>query len=93
MTGYRQCVLKNGSLTQTSWIPERFAVVGKQLRLRGEDNVWTGMWTVVSTHGYLSEKQLKRLDRFNKRLRGRRAESELLRPRRRDDADDTCVGE
>ena len=36
---YKQCILNKGNITQTSWIPEKFAVIGKFLRLEN-DNGW-----------------------------------------------------
>ena len=51
MEHHRQCELErpneDGSrLVQTSWIPEKFAVKGKWLRLKGEDH-----WRVVKVYG------------------------------------------
>jgi hypothetical protein len=36
---YRQCVLKNGSITTTAWIPEKFAESGRILEIK-EVNGW-----------------------------------------------------
>lgn len=36
---YCQCVLRKGDNIQVSWIPEKFAEVGRVLRLK-EDNGW-----------------------------------------------------
>ena len=36
---YRQCRLQRWNIHQTSWIPEKFAVVGKFLKLH-EENGW-----------------------------------------------------
>lgn len=49
-TFYRQCrLVKEGRLFQVSWLPEKFAVVGKILKLRNEDNnEWDNGWLVTS---------------------------------------------
>jgi len=31
----------------TSWIPEKFAKVGKYLKLKNEDDTWTDGWKVL----------------------------------------------
>jgi hypothetical protein len=59
---YRQCQLtrKQGRVEwrQVSWIPERFAVAGKTLRLR-EDEAWQDGWVVQSVGPYrMSESEL-----------------------------------
>ena len=48
---YRNCQLskpkKNGSVLRlTSYIPEPFCVVGKVLKLRGDDGTWDNGWIV-----------------------------------------------
>ena len=55
VTYMRQCKLHkkagDGSYReQTSWIPERFAKIGKILKLR-ESGVWDDGWGVVSVGG------------------------------------------
>jgi hypothetical protein len=42
--------MPNGLLCQTSWIPERFAKVGKFLKLL-EDDVWDDGWQVAFVGG------------------------------------------
>ena len=39
----RQCMLRKGNTIQASWIPEKFAKIGKYLKLHDEDG-----WQVVS---------------------------------------------
>jgi hypothetical protein len=55
---YRQCVLRKGNATTTSWIPEKFAEVGKVLKLKGDDESWDDDWVVHSVHARLPESQL-----------------------------------
>jgi hypothetical protein len=48
---YLQCILQKiegaGVLTQTSYIPDPYCVVGKVLKLRNEDEVWEDGWKVI----------------------------------------------
>lgn len=44
ITGFVQCALVNGTRHQISWIPARYAVAGKILKLCGEEG-----WLVKST--------------------------------------------
>lgn len=39
MIYFRQCELKKGRRTQISWIPERYAKVGKYIKIK-ENGVW-----------------------------------------------------
>lgn len=43
---YVQCVLVNGASRQTAWIPQRFAVQDKFLKLKQEDDSWQDGWQV-----------------------------------------------
>lgn len=49
---YRQCRLvkrtATGELQQVSWIPDRYAVAGKVVKLREEDGTWDDGWVVRS---------------------------------------------
>lgn len=49
---YAQCRLEKptptGTLEQTSYLPVQFAVVGKVLKLRGDDGIWSDGWRVLS---------------------------------------------
>ena len=40
---YKQCKLKKGKQETTSWIPSKFAIPGKALKLSGDDG-----WVVES---------------------------------------------
>lgn len=52
---YKQCFLtkKAGPVTwnQVSYIPEKFAVVGKVLKLRNDAGVWDDGWKVAGANG------------------------------------------
>lgn len=47
---YRQCHMakkhEQGEWRQTSWIPEKFAAVGKVLKLKDSDGQWDDGWIV-----------------------------------------------
>ncbi len=50
---YRQCTLRKtiseiSHLTQVSYIPAEYAVVGKVLKLRNEDDEWIDGWKVIA---------------------------------------------
>jgi hypothetical protein len=56
---YRQCVLikkmSEGEVQQTSYIPEKFAVKGKALKLLREDGVWDNGWVVMFAGDLIDE--------------------------------------
>jgi hypothetical protein len=37
---FRQCIMSKGATKQTAWIPLKFAVVGKSVRLKDTEGVW-----------------------------------------------------
>lgn len=45
---YRQCNLKNGNTYCTSWLPVKFAVKGKIVKLKQSDGSWWDGWEVTS---------------------------------------------
>jgi hypothetical protein len=49
-TAYRQCKLQKGNSHQMSWIPEKFAVLNKTLKLKGEGEDWDDGWVVKEVH-------------------------------------------
>jgi len=65
-TYYKQCTLRKtlGPTTtrcQTAWIPEKFAIKGKVIKIRDKDDgdQWDDGWVVLSNGGTKrSEKQL-----------------------------------
>jgi hypothetical protein len=48
---YRQCHMTRpeGAATEhyTAWLPDRFAVLGEVLKLRGENGNWSDHWRVT----------------------------------------------
>lgn len=49
---YKQCYMEKqvsdtGKICRTSWIPERFAVVGLVVKLKDNNN-WTDGWEIIS---------------------------------------------
>lgn len=70
---YSQCSLyrntPEGKSKQTTYIPAKFAVVDKVLRLKNDEDVWENGWVVEST-GTPIEEEL--LPDFHKAIRGHR---------------------
>jgi hypothetical protein len=44
---YRQCILERKNLTQTTWIPEKFAVEGGFVELKNNE-IWENGWKVLA---------------------------------------------
>ena len=59
MIYYRQCVLEKvdgkATLKTVSYIPEKFAIVGKTLKLKSDDDVWEDGWVVMAAGDKTSE--------------------------------------
>ena len=51
---YRQCRLQRGSQFDQAWIPEKFAQVGRVIRVK-RDGEWSDGWAVVMIFGQLSD--------------------------------------
>lgn len=49
---YVQCQLSKGSMKTTAWLPQKFAKVGKALKIKGKDG-----WVVKSCGVKLEEKE------------------------------------
>jgi hypothetical protein len=53
MTQYKQCILTRktakGTLTEVSWLPEKFAVKGSYVKLKN-DGVWEDGWLVQGVY-------------------------------------------
>lgn len=45
---YKQCTLCRGRSSTTSWLPEKFAVYHKYLKLKNADGTWENGWRVMS---------------------------------------------
>lgn len=51
-----QCVLNKDNIYQTSWIPEKYAEMGKWLKLKNNDGEWEDGWQVMECgHRELTE--------------------------------------
>ncbi|MBD3405053.1 MAG: hypothetical protein GF411_02820 [Candidatus Lokiarchaeota archaeon] len=44
----KQCVLRLGNTIKTCWIPEKFAVKGKYLKIKNCEDAWIDGWLVES---------------------------------------------
>jgi len=67
MNYYRQCKLKCGNTCQTSWIPEKFAKVGKLLKLDSKKigevkEVRKNTWVVSEVFGRIEEDWLREIE-------------------------------
>tara|TARA_Y100000034_G_scaffold137002_1_gene218245 strand:+ start:5502 stop:5705 length:204 start_codon:yes stop_codon:yes gene_type:complete len=51
---FKQCTLQKGITSQTSWIPEKFAVKGNYLRLKDDDG-----WKVLDVGASMTDEQIK----------------------------------
>lgn len=47
---YKQCKMRNNNCERTSWIPEKFAIVGKYLKLDEDDG-----WKVIEVYTFARE--------------------------------------
>ena len=65
---YVQCILRNGKSLQTSWIPEKYAIVGQYLKLFDND-VWQNGWQVISNGVKVSKSSVDILSSDYKRTR------------------------
>lgn len=54
---YTQCILQKGSVQQTSFIPSKFARIGKCIKLKNEDG-WDNGWIVAEIGQTISEKDV-----------------------------------
>lgn len=62
-----QCKLKKGNTETVSWIPKKFAAVGKGLKLKDEHDNWSYGWVVVQT---FSEVKDELIPDWRKSIRG-----------------------
>ena len=57
---HRQCKLKKGDTYQVTWIPEKYAKIGKYLQLKDDDG-----WQVVEIYSKKDSKEVpKRSDDY-----------------------------
>jgi hypothetical protein len=72
---YTQCDLRRDSVTQTAWIPSKFAVIGQYIRIRRNSNSeWEGGWEVVAVYGQMSSDYVRGHERD---YRGQREASDI----------------
>jgi hypothetical protein len=53
-TNHKQCKLQKGITFQMSWIPEKFAKVGKFVKLKDDDG-----WEVVEVYATMDSKKVQ----------------------------------
>jgi len=59
---YRQCILRKDTTETTSWLPEKYAIKGKFLKLKIDDG-----WEVIEVGASMSEKEaMARSQDYNK---------------------------
>jgi hypothetical protein len=51
MSTHSQCLLNRLGAQQTSWIPTKFAVQGRYVKLKDDDGEWTDGWRVERVFG------------------------------------------
>lgn len=70
-----QCVLERHNTQLVSWIPERFAVQGKILKIKTCEG-WSNGWSVKTVYG-CSKKSVDEVDRMNTDYRHQREASDI----------------
>jgi len=67
MEFYVQCELKkqveNGFVYDIAWIPEKFATIGKQIKIKQEDDTWDCGWAVVKTYSRIEADKIEGCER------------------------------
>jgi hypothetical protein len=67
MKYYVQCDLRKqietGLLCDVAWIPEKFAVIGKQVRIKQEDGTWDSGWMVAKRYAKMEEDEVEAAER------------------------------
>ena len=66
---HRQCILTKKSKTQVSWIPEKFAILGKFLELQDEKGNWDNGWKVSQIGDRKISKEVDERSRDHKKQR------------------------
>jgi hypothetical protein len=62
MNYYTQVLLNNNSKVMVTWIPSGYAQVGRNLKLKKEDNTWETGWKVMEVYTIKSSKDLDLLN-------------------------------
>ena len=69
MYNFKQVVLEKQFFRTISWIPEKFAFIGKSLKLKMGNN-WDDGWIVVSVSSFTkTEDQINKISRSYKNMR------------------------
>jgi hypothetical protein len=73
-TYYRQCTMRRDDPAGfhqrcVSWIPERFAKVGKYLKLKNDDDTWTDGWKVQEVGDRKDHKAVASAEQAHKKQR------------------------
>jgi len=61
MMYYVQCQMKKENYVDVSWIEEKFAVVGKQVKRKTEDEKWDEGWVITATYTKVNEEHIKKI--------------------------------
>lgn len=70
MRFYRQCVLRRGTTSTVSWIPEEFAQKHRPVELKKADGSWENGWLVVKVGPRQDEVVVRKLEDAHRRQRG-----------------------
>lgn len=63
---YVQCELRKGYKVDTTWIEEKYAVVGKEVKRKSGDEEWDLGWVVTKTYGKVTEEVAKHMRDLHK---------------------------
>ncbi len=66
MKYFRQCTFRKGPTTQTAWIEERGALLGRKIELKSEREGDQRDWEVVAVGGRASQEMVEELARDHK---------------------------
>ena len=66
---FRQCVMEKKPAFRIGWVPEKFAVIGKVLELKGDDGAWDNGWQVIQIGSRKSDKEANDRSQDYKRTR------------------------
>ena len=70
-TNYKQCHLQKGETHHMAWIPEKFAIIGKFIKIKKDDDTWDDGWEVKGNGGdtVKSAKEADELSQVYKKTR------------------------